>query len=102
MEDTQIQLLTEQLLRFKDSIDARLKRLEQSLTHHQNLEEEKLSAVKSDIRQLKELLHDHETRIRTADDAVISLKTSATIMQAIQAALTLIAASIAAWLGGRQ
>jgi len=102
MEDTQIQLLTEQLLRFKDSIDARLKRLEQSLNHHQTLEEEKLSAVKADIKQLKELIHDHETRIRTVDDAVISLKTTATIMQAIQAALTLIAASIAAWLGGRK
>jgi len=102
MEDTQIQLLTEQLLRFKDSIDARLNRLDQSLKHHQTLEEEKLSAVKSDIKQLKEIIHDHETRIRTVDDSVISLKTTSTIMQAAQTTLTLIAASIAAWLGGRK
>jgi hypothetical protein len=100
MEDTQVQLLTEQLSRFKDSIDAHLKHIEADLDHHQILEEEKLINMRADMAQIRKTLDDHETRIRTAIDAVTSLKTSTSIMQAGQAALTLVAAAIAAWLGG--
>jgi len=101
MDDLQVQLITEQLNRFKDNIDARLKRLETSLEHYQQLDKEKLDFTRSEISKLKESLDDHEKRIRTMDDSVISFKTTATIMQAGQAALTLIAAAIAAWLGGK-
>ena len=99
MEDIQVQLLTEQLSRFKDSIDARLKRIEQDLEHHQTLEEEKLINIKAEASQLRELIKDHENRIRNVDDSVISLKTTSGLFQAGQVGLTLIAAAIAAWLG---
>jgi hypothetical protein len=102
MEDSQALLIAEQLNRLKDNIDARLKRLETTIDHYQTLEGEKLLAVKAEIKQIKEITSDHETRIRTVDDAVISLKTYATIAQAGQAALTLIAAAIAAWLGSQR
>jgi hypothetical protein len=102
METAEAQLIAEQLNRLRDNIDARLKRLEATIDHFQTLEVEKLNAIKTEINQLKAITNDHESRIRVVDDSVISLKTFATIAQAGQAALTLIAAAIAAWLGGQQ
>ena len=102
MDDYQAQLLNEQFNRLKDSIDARLKRLEADLNHHQTLEAEKMNSVKTALADIRTDIADHETRIRTVDDAVISSKTTAGLIQAGQAALTLIAAAIAAWLGSRQ
>jgi predicted nucleic acid-binding Zn-ribbon protein len=102
MEDSQALLIAEQLNRLKDNIDARLKRIEATIDHFQTLESEKLLAVKAELKSMKDDISDHETRIRTVDDAVISLKTISTIAQAGQAALTLIAASLAAWLGGQR
>lgn len=101
MDDLQAQLLTEQFDRLKDSIESRFQRIETSLNHHSTLESERLAAVKADLMTIKADMQDHESRIRVIDDSVITNKTSTTIMQAGQAALTLIAASIAAWLGGR-
>jgi len=101
MDDIQIQLLAEQLSRFRDSIDARLKRLEADLCHHQMLEEEKLANLNRELHHMRDLLDDHEKRVRSVDDAVITLKTATSLAQAGQAALTLIAAAIAAWLGGQ-
>ena len=57
--------------------------------------------MQAQIDLLKQNNQDQENRIRKIDDLVISLKTSTTIIQAGQAALTLIAAAIAAWLGSR-
>ena len=102
MDDYQAQLLTEQFCRLKDSIESRLKQLEEMQKHHVELEAEKLAHIKNQIQTLDKTLMDHETRIRVVDDAVISNRTSTTIIQAGQAALTLIAATIAAWLGGRK
>lgn len=102
MDDIQVQLIAEQLSRLKDNIDARLKRLETSLEHYQALDKEKLDFIRSEITHLRTDLTDHENRIRTMDDTVISFKTTATLMQAGQATLTLIAAAVAAWLGGQR
>ncbi len=102
METAETQLIAEQLNRLRDNIDARLKRLEASIVHYQSLDAEKLNLVKVEIDQIKESVKDHETRIRTVDDSVISLKTTSTLFQAGQATLTLIAASVAAWLGGQR
>ena len=102
MEDSQALLIAEQLNRLRDNIDARLKRIEATVDHYQTLESEKLLAVKNDLKSMQDDISDHETRIRTVDDSVISLKTMATIAQAVQAALTLVAASLAAWLGGQR
>ncbi|MDO9546624.1 MAG: hypothetical protein Q7J07_07740 [Pelolinea sp.] len=101
MDDFQAQLLTEQFLRLKDSIETRLQNLNSELTHHQKLETERLNLIKLQIETNRNNTADQETRIRKIDDAVISNKTSTTIIQAGQAALTLIAAAIAAWLGGK-
>ena len=102
MDDYQAQLITEQFNRLKDSIESRFRRIEKDLNHHAELEAEKLTHVRSQIQSMDKILEDHENRIRVVDDAVISSRTSATIIQAGQAALTLIAAALAAWLGGRQ
>jgi hypothetical protein len=101
MDDLQAELLTTQLNRLKDSIESRFQRIEASLNTHASLETEKLNQVKTDILSIKKALDDHENRIRIVDDSVISNKTSTSLIQAGQAALTLIAASIAAWLGSR-
>ena len=102
MDDTQAQLIAEQINRIKDNIDARLKRLEISLDHYQALDREKLDFTRAEIIKLKDDLKDHETRIRSMDDTVTTQKTYQTIATAGQAALTLIASAIAAWLGGQR
>jgi predicted phage gp36 major capsid-like protein len=101
MDDLQAQLLTEQFNRLKDSIESRFRRIEKELEHHNTLETEKMNLIKVQLQNIQADVADHETRIRTVDDAVISGKTSATLIQAGQAALTLIASAIAAWLGGK-
>jgi hypothetical protein len=100
MDDPSVQLIAEQLGRFKDHFEARLGRLEDDQAHSKELTAEKMTTIKDDITQVKVLVQDHETRLRLAADAVISLRTTGGLLQAGQALLTLIAASIAAWLGG--
>jgi hypothetical protein len=101
MDDFQIELLNSQISRLTDSIDARFQRIETNLNHHTTLDAEKLNQIKCDITDLKKDLTDHENRIRIVDDAVISNKTTTTLIQAGQAALPLIAAAVAAYLGSR-
>lgn len=102
MDDLQAQLLTEQFNRLRDSIESRFRRIEKDLEHHSTLETEKMNHIRAQILNIQSDLNDHETRIRTIDDVVISNRTSTTLIQAGQAALTFIAASIAAWLGSRK
>ena len=101
MDDPEIELLNSQLNRLKDSIESRFQRIESSLSHHSILETEKLSQIKMDISLIRADITDHEQRIRVVDDSVIASKTTTTLIQAGQAALTLIAAAVAAWLGSR-
>ena len=101
MEDLQAQLLTEQFSRLKDSIESRLIQISTELDHHQKLDAERLNLIKDQIKNLRDDTADQESRIRKIDDSVITNKTTTTIFQAGQAALTLIAAAIAAWLGAR-
>ncbi len=102
MDDLQAQLLTEQFNRLKDSIESRFRRIEKELDHHNNLDAEKMNFIKSPLQHIQTDVIDHENRIRAIDDAVIANKSTATLIQAGQAALTLIASAIAAWLGGKQ
>jgi len=99
MDDNGAALIAEQLGRFKDLLEARIKRLEDDRDYTKELTNEKLTAIKDDISQVKSNLQDHETRLRTVADSVISLRTTGSLIQAGQAALTLIAATLAAWLG---
>ena len=102
MDDLQAQLLSEQFNRLKDSIESRFRRIEKELEHHDKLETEKMNFIRNQLQEIQSDVADHETRIRTIDDAVISNKTTTTLIQAGQAALTLIASAIAAWLGGKK
>jgi len=101
MDDLQAQLLHEQFQRLKDSLESRFQRIEKELNHHEELEAEKLQQIRADLQNTRRIMDDHEQRIRVVDDSVITNKTTTTIFQAGQAALTLIAAAIAAWLGSR-
>lgn len=101
MDDIQIQLLIEQLSRLKDTLSDQIQHTRLELQHHKNLELERLNLIKLQIEANRTNTSDQEARIRKIDDAVISYKTSSTIIQAGQAALTLIAVAIAAWLGGK-
>jgi hypothetical protein len=101
MDDTQAKLLTEQLSRLKDSINSRLQQVSSELEHHKTLEIERLNLLRLQIKSNHDQTKDQEDRIRKIDDAVFSNKTMTTLIQAGQAALTLIAAAIAAWLGSR-
>ena len=102
MDDLQAQLLNEQFNRLKDSIESRFRRIEKELEHHDKLETEKMNFIRNQLQEIQSDVADHENRIRTIDDAVISGKTTTTLIQAGQAALTLIASAIAAWLGGKK
>ena len=102
MDDLQAQLLSEQFNRLKDSIESRFRRIEKELEHHDKLETEKMNFIRNQLQEIQSDVADHENRIRTIDDAVISNKTTTTLIQAGQAALTLIASAIAAWLGGKK
>jgi hypothetical protein len=75
MENTQVQLIAEQISRIKDNSDARLKRLEVSLQHYQDLDKEKLEFTRAEIAQLRKMLDDHENRLRAMDDTVTTQKT---------------------------
>ena len=101
MDDTTGKLLSEQISRLADSINNQLSQQDAALQHHKDLEAERLNLLQTQIDILKTANKDQEDRLRKVDDIVISLKTSSTIKQAGQAALTLIAAAIAAWLGSK-
>jgi len=101
MDDSTEKLLSEQIARLADSIKSQFYSQELSLQHHKDIEMERINLIQAQIDLLKHNHHDQETRIRKLDDVVIALKTADSIKQAGQAALTLIAAAIAAWLGGK-
>ena len=101
MDETSAQLIAEQLGRFKDQLEARIRRLEDDQVHNKELSSEKLAAIKGDLELLKANQLDHETRLRNVADLVISLRTTGGLLQAGQAALTILAASIAAWMAKR-
>lgn len=101
MDELQAQLIAEQFNRLKDNIEARFQKIERQQSHQADLSAEKLAQIHAQLNQIQKILDDHENRIRTVDDAVITQRSSTTIMQAVQVALTIIASAIAAYLGGK-
>ncbi len=101
MDELQAQLIAEQFNRLKDNIEARFQKIERQQSHQADLSAEKLAQIHAQLGQIQKILDDHENRIRTVDDAVITQRSSTTIMQAVQVALTIIASAIAAYLGGK-
>ncbi len=100
MDEYQAQLIAEQFSRLKDNIEARFHRIESLQSHSSELNSEKLAQIHSELVEIRKILDDHEARIRKVDDAVISQRSSSTMMQAGQVALTILASAIAAYLGG--
>ncbi|MHB8806719.1 MAG: hypothetical protein ACYC59_03975 [Anaerolineaceae bacterium] len=101
MDELHAQLIAEQFNRLKDNIEARFHKIERQQAHTVDLNAEKLAQIHNQLDQIQKMLDDHEERIRTVDDAVIAQRSSSTIMQAVQVALTIIASAIAAYLGGK-
>lgn len=101
MDELQAQLIAEQFNRLKDNIEARFHKIERQQSHDVAINAEKLAQIQHQLTQIQKTLDDHESRIRTVDDAVIAQRSAATIMQAVQVALTIIASAIAAYLGGK-
>jgi hypothetical protein len=70
MDDTQAQLIAEQLGRMRDMISARLDQIEERLEHHKALEVEQVNGIRAELATLKMITGDHETRIRAVNDGV--------------------------------
>lgn len=99
VQDTE--LLRSELERFGDNLTARLARDEQNLAHHKELMQQQAEQVRRDLDRIEKMLSDHEARIRTVDDATITLNSRVGIFAAGQAFLMLVASAVAAFLGGR-
>lgn len=80
-------------------LEARLARMENKLDTLIALDEERRAGVRAAFSRAEKALAEHETRLRAADEALTALKTQSGMRQAGQAALTLLAAAVAAWLG---
>jgi hypothetical protein len=74
MDSAEVKLLTEQLGRMVDSINARLNTIEVELKHQQELDTEKINAIRKDLTALNKITDDHETRLRSATDGVTQFK----------------------------
>jgi chromosome segregation ATPase len=94
MDDPQYQLIVEQFGRLKDNIESRFKRLEADASHEKDLAAEKNKFVTHELDRLQTAITDHESRIRTTNDSVNSLKTTGTM---IQTAISALLASAFAW-----
>ena len=97
--DSNTKLITEQLARFKDSTDQQLKAIMSELEHHKKLEIERMNLIKTQLKSMNDILDDHENRLRAVTEQVLSNKISTSFYMVGQAALTIIASAIAAWLG---
>ena len=101
MDDPQFQLIAEQLGRLKDNIESRFQVIEQNASHEKELSAEKFLAVTTAAANSSKALDVHETRIRNIKDTLTGLQSAHSLGQAAQAALSLILAALAAWLGSR-
>jgi len=101
MDDPQFQLIAEQLGRLKDNIESRFQQIESSASHEKELTTEKLLAVTTAAEINTKALVDHEARLRSVTDSLTGLQSAHSLGQAAQAALSLILAALAAWLGSR-
>lgn len=70
MDDSQAQLIAEQLGRLRDSIFSRLDQLEERLNHHKELEAEQVQSIRKELAELRETTKDHEARLRANTDGV--------------------------------
>jgi archaellum component FlaC len=72
--DEQAALISEQLGRLKDNIESRFQKIEALINHQNEISEERLIALRSEVGDLRRAKEDHETRIRTATEGVTQFK----------------------------
>lgn len=74
-EDTQIELIAEQLKRIQDNSDSRLKRLEIQVNHNQQLLAEQITSARKQTDDLRIKFDDHELRLRDVHDEAVTFRT---------------------------
>ncbi len=74
MDEAQARLLVEQLGRLSDTLNARMAAIEVELRHHRELEQEQVSGIRSALSDLRKVTDDHETRLRAANEGVLTFK----------------------------
>ncbi len=74
MGDDQAAVISEQLGRLKDNIESRFQKIEALINHQNEISEERLRALRTEVGDLKKAKEDHETRIRSATEGVTQFK----------------------------
>jgi archaellum component FlaC len=74
MGEEQAAVISEQLGRLKDNIESRFQKIEALINHQNEISEERLRSLRSEVVDLKKAKEDHETRIRSATEGVTQFK----------------------------
>lgn len=74
MGEDQAAVISEQLGRLKDNIESRFQKIEALINHQNEISEERLRSLRSEVVDLKKAKEDHETRIRSATEGVTQFK----------------------------
>jgi hypothetical protein len=88
-------LMAERLRSALDLLNGRIDTFETRFSHEMEM-------INARLNNLEQRQADHEARIRLLTENVVKLTTSAGLIQAAQAAYTLILSAVAAWLGSRR
>lgn len=94
MNNQQAQLIAERYRRGLELLAAQLEQEKNAALH-------RIEFLEARLHRLEETSTDHEQRLRTLADAVVRLSTSGSLVQMGQAALSVILAALAAYLGSR-
>ena len=95
LDENETKLLAGRLRHTLDLLNGRIDTLEARVTHEFEVTGLRLSSLEQ--RQT-----DHEERLRSLNETVVRLTTSAGLAQAAQVAFALILSAIAAWLGSQK
>lgn len=101
MDEHQIARISEQIARLHDRLDGRLNTQERMLRHHEAMAEERHKTLLEQLARLSAEQSEQDQRLRALDGGLARLQAVHPLIEAGQAGLTLLAASIAAWLGSR-
>jgi hypothetical protein len=74
MDSAEAKLISEQLGRIADQLTSRINQLDERLKHQAALDGERVTAIRSELADLRESSKDHEARIRLATDGVTQFK----------------------------
>ena len=78
--DPTYQLVLERLERFEQTFEAHFKIIEMNVEHLQKLNLQSADTLKLDLISLHNLLTDHETRLRSLTDSMVTWRTWQTIL----------------------